>query len=157
MYQGKADEAAAEINKINTKARSDGERRAALFGLTVLAADSGKLDQALAEVDQQYALGEKTGDVPNMAGDLQLRGNILLEAGKYDEAKQAYERSLKMTLDSNLSPEIKGNAKLFHHYHSLLLRSILTNTLKLLGILTRCIWMWNLPRTHFSKVLLLMD
>ncbi|HET6891888.1 MAG TPA: tetratricopeptide repeat protein [Pyrinomonadaceae bacterium] len=117
MYQGKADEAAAEINKITAKARSDGERRAALFALTVLATDSGKLDQALAEVDKQYALGEKTGDVPNMAGDQQLRGNILLEAGKYDEAKQAYERSLKMTVDSNLSSEIKENAKLFHHYN----------------------------------------
>lgn len=117
MYQGKTDQAAAEINKITAKARSDGERRTALFALTVLAADSGKLDQALAEVDKQYALGEKTGDVPNMAGDLQLRGNILLEAGKNDEAKQAYERSLKMTLDSNLSAEIKENAKLFHHYN----------------------------------------
>ena len=117
MYQGKTDEAAAEINKINTKARSDGERRTALFALTVLAADSGRLDQALAEVEKQFALGEKTGDVPNMAGDLQLRGNILLEAGKYDEAKQAYERSLKTTLDSNLSSEIKENAKLFHHYN----------------------------------------
>ena len=117
MYQGKTDEAAAEINKITTKARSDGERRGALFALTVLAADSGKLDQALAEVDKQYALGEKSGDVPNMAGDLQLRGNILLEAGRYDEAKQAYERSLKMTLDSSLSSEIKENAKLFHHYN----------------------------------------
>ncbi|HKY28263.1 MAG TPA: tetratricopeptide repeat protein [Pyrinomonadaceae bacterium] len=117
MYQGKTDEAAAEINKITAKARSDGERRTALFALTVLAADSGKLDQALAEVDKQYALGEKGGDVPNMAGDLQLRGNILLEAGRYDEAKQAYERSLKITLDSSLSSEIKENAKLFHHYN----------------------------------------
>ncbi len=117
LYQGKAAEAAAEINKITAKARSDGERRAALFALTVLAADGGKLDQALAEVDKQYELGEKTGDVPNLAGDLQLRGNILLEMGKYDEAKQAYERALKTTLDSSLSSEIKENTKLFHHYN----------------------------------------
>jgi tetratricopeptide (TPR) repeat protein len=117
MYQGKTDEAGAEFNKISGKARSDGERRAALFALTVLAADSGKFDQALAEVDKQYALGEKTGDVPNMAGDLQLKGNILLEMGKYDDAKQAFERGLRMTLDSSLSPEIKENTKLFHHYN----------------------------------------
>lgn len=117
MYQGKAAEAAAEFNKIMTKARSDGERRAALFALTALAADGGKWDQALAEVDKQYALGEKTGDVPNLAGDLQLRGNVLAEMGKYDEAKQAYERALKATVDSNLSPEIKENTKLFQHYN----------------------------------------
>ncbi|HYN24313.1 MAG TPA: tetratricopeptide repeat protein [Pyrinomonadaceae bacterium] len=117
MYTGKADEAAAEFNKITTRARSDGERRAALFALTVLAADTGKLDQALAEADKQYALGEKTGDVPAMAGDLQLKGNILVEMGKYDEAKQAFERGVKMTTDSNLSQEIKDNTKRFQHYN----------------------------------------
>jgi tetratricopeptide (TPR) repeat protein len=114
-YQGKADEAVAELNKITTKARSDGERRAALFAQTVVAVDSGKLDQALVETDKQYALGEKTSDVPNMAGDQQLKGNILLEMGRYDEAKQAFERALKLTNDSNLSQEIKDNTALVHH------------------------------------------
>ena len=44
-------------------ARSDAERRTALFALTVVDVDSGKWDAALADVDKQYALGEKTGDV----------------------------------------------------------------------------------------------
>jgi tetratricopeptide (TPR) repeat protein len=43
--------------------------------------------------------------------------NILLEMGKYDDARQMYERGLKMTLDSNLSPEIKENTRQFHHYN----------------------------------------
>ena len=117
MYQGKPDEASAELQKITDKARSDAERRTALFALTVVDADSGKLDAALAEVDKQYALGEKTNDVAGMTGDLQLKGNILLELGKADDAKAAYERLLKMTEDSSLSQEIKDNAKLFHHYN----------------------------------------
>lgn len=117
MYQGKADEAAAEFNKITTKARSDGERRAALFANMVLAADSGKQAEALAEADKQYALGEKTSDIPAMAGDLQLKANILLEMGKADEAKQMFERALKVTTDSNLSAEIKDNAKLQQHFN----------------------------------------
>jgi tetratricopeptide (TPR) repeat protein len=117
LYKGNATEAAAEINKITEKARSDAERRTALFALTVVDVDSGKWDAALADVDKQYALGEKTNDVPGMTGDLQLKGNILLEMGKYDEAKAQYEKGLKMTEDSNLSPEIKDNARLFHHYN----------------------------------------
>jgi tetratricopeptide (TPR) repeat protein len=117
LYQGKADEAAAEIEKINAKARSDGERRTALFALTVVDVDGGKWDKALADVDKQYALGEKTNDVPGMTGDLGLRANILLEMGKYDEAKAQYEKGLKMTEESNLSGEIKENARLFHHYN----------------------------------------
>ncbi len=117
MYQGKADEAAAELQKITDKARSDAERRTALFALTVVDVDSGKLDKALEDVDKQYTLGEQTNDVPAMTGDLQLKGNIMLEMGKPDEAKALYERGLKMTEASSLSQEIKDNAKLFHHYN----------------------------------------
>ena len=117
MYQGKPDEASAELQKITDKARSDAERRTALFGLTVVDVDSGKMDKALAEVDKQYALGEKTNDVAGMTGDLQLKGNIMLEMGKADEAKALYERALKMTEDSTLSQEIKDNATLFHHFN----------------------------------------
>jgi len=117
MYQGKPDEAAAELQKITDKARSDAERRTALFALMVVDVDSGKLDKALEDVDKQYALGEKTNDVAGMTGDLQFKGNILLEMGKADEAKAAFERLVKMTDDSSLSQEIKDNAKLFHHYN----------------------------------------
>jgi tetratricopeptide (TPR) repeat protein len=117
MYQGKPDEAAAELQKITDKARSDAERRTALFALTVVEVDSGKMDKALAEVDKQYSLGEKTNDIPAMTGDLQLKGNIMLEMGKPDEAKALFERGLKMTEDSNLSQEIKDNAKLFSHFN----------------------------------------
>ena len=117
LYKGNADEAAAEIQKITDKARSDAERRTALFALTVVDVDSGKWDKALEDVDKQYALGEKTNDVPGMTGDLQLKGNVLLEMGKYDEAKALFERGLKMTEASSLSQEIKDNARLFQHYN----------------------------------------
>jgi len=116
-YQGKTADAQAELQKLTDKARNDGERRTALFGQMVVAADSGKLDQALDEIQKQYALGEKTGDVPAMTGDLQLKGNVLLEMGRSADAKQAFEQELKLTNDSNLSKEIKDNAALFHHYN----------------------------------------
>jgi tetratricopeptide (TPR) repeat protein len=116
-YQGKPSDAQAELQKITNKARSDGERRTALFGRMIVAADSGKLDQALSEVDKQYELGQKTNDTPAMAGDLQLKGNVLLEMGRYDDARKAYEDALKMTNDSNLSQEIKDNTALFHHFN----------------------------------------
>jgi tetratricopeptide (TPR) repeat protein len=116
-YEGKPAEAQTELQKLTDKARNDGERRTALFGQMVVAADTGKLDQALAEIEKQYALGEKTSDVPAMVGDLLLKGNVLLEMGRYPEAKQAYEQVVKMTNDSNLSKEIKDNTALFHHYN----------------------------------------
>jgi tetratricopeptide (TPR) repeat protein len=117
-YKGKAAEAATELQKITEKARTDGERRTALFGQMVVAADAGKLDQALAEVEKQYALGQKTNDVPAMAGDLQLKGNILLEMGRYDDAKKAYDEALNLTVNNaNLSQQFKDNTERFHHYN----------------------------------------
>lgn len=116
-YMGKPDEAAAELQKITDKARSDGERRTALFGMAVVDVDSGKMDKALEDMDKEYAVAEKINDVAAMTGDLQTKGTILLEMGKYDEAKGLFERILKMTEDSSLSQEIKDNAKLFHHFN----------------------------------------
>ena len=116
-YQGKANEAQAELEKITSKARNDGERRTALFGQMVVAADGGKLDQALAAAEKQYALGQQTSDLPSMAGDLQSKGNILLEMGKFDEAQKAYEQALKTTNDSSMPQEAKDNAARFHHYN----------------------------------------
>ena len=116
-YQGKAGDAQAELQKITQKARTDGERRTALFGQMVVAADSGKLDQALAEIEKQYALGEKNNDAAAMAGDLQLRGNVFLEMGRHDDAKKAYEDGLKLISGSNRPQEFKDNAARFHHYN----------------------------------------
>ncbi|HEY6120209.1 MAG TPA: tetratricopeptide repeat protein [Pyrinomonadaceae bacterium] len=117
MYQGKYDDAAKELQIITDKARSDGDRRTALFGLTVMNVDAGKMDEALKTMDQQYALAEKIGDVAQMSGDLTTKANILIEMGKFDDARTLFERSLKLTQDSNLSQEIKDNANLFHHFN----------------------------------------
>ena len=117
MYMGKPDEAAAELDNITRKARNDGERRTALFARTVLHVDSGNMAKALADVDKQHALGEKTRDVPAVAGDLQLKGNILLEMGRDADARAAFERALKMIEASSLSREIKENNKRFMHYN----------------------------------------
>ena len=42
----------------------------------------------------------------------------MLEMGKYDDAKALFARALKMTEDSNQSPEIKNNTRLFDHFNS---------------------------------------
>ena len=99
------------------KARTDGERRTALFGQMVVAIDNGKLDQALAEVEKQYAIAQKNNDAAAMAGDLQLKGNILLEMGKFDDARKAFEQALKTTAGSGLSQQVKDNAERVSHYN----------------------------------------
>jgi tetratricopeptide (TPR) repeat protein len=117
LYQGKPNEAAAELATMSSKARTDGERRTALLARTIVYADGGQMARALADVDQQYVLGEKTGDTLAMALDCGLKGNILMEMGEPDQAKAQFERSLKLIQDSSLSQEIKDNALLGSYYN----------------------------------------
>ena len=116
-YMGKHQEANAELQKIIDNARSDGDTRLALFGMAVVAADSGQLPQAVQAIDKEFAVAEKKNDAGSMAADLQAKGNILLEARKFDESQKAFDRSLQITEGSNLSQEIKDNAKLLHHFN----------------------------------------
>jgi len=116
-YMGKAEDAAAELQKMADQARNDGELRTAFFGMAVVAADGGKLDKALQQMDKEFAVAEKKNDVAAMAADLQAKGNILAEIPRYDEAKQQFERSLQMIQGSSLSQEIKDNAVLLHHFN----------------------------------------
>jgi len=117
MYSGKSDEAQVELQKMADQARNDGELRTAYCGMAVVAADSGKLDTALQQMDKEYAVAEKKNDVAAMAADLQAKGNILASMSKYDAAAQEFERSLQLIQASGLSQEIKDNATLLHHFN----------------------------------------
>lgn len=117
MYMGKPQDAIAELQKMADLARNDGELRTAYFGMAVVAVDSGKYDKALQYIDQQYAVAEKKNDVAAMAGDLQVKGNILGEMQRYDAAQEVFEKSVQMIDGSNLSQAIKDNAKLQHHFN----------------------------------------
>jgi tetratricopeptide (TPR) repeat protein len=117
LYSGKPKEAAAELDHITERARNDGERRTALFGQSIVDIDGGKWAKALDEVDKQYALGEKTHDVPAMAFDRGFKGNVLLEMGKPDQAAAEFQKSVALVEGSDLSPEIKNNTRLVHHFN----------------------------------------
>jgi tetratricopeptide (TPR) repeat protein len=117
MFQAKHAEARAEVWKLHEAARNDGERRTALFGAAVINADEGKLDQALAELKKEYAVAEKIDDAAAMAADLVAMGDVALEAGRPEEARTFYARSLEKQVRSDLSSEVKEDAKLNHHYN----------------------------------------
>ena len=116
LYSGKPKEAAAELDHITQEARTDGERRTALFAMTIVDIDGGKLAQAVEQVDKQIALGEKTHDVALIAFDRNLKANILLEMGKTDQAKAEFQQGVELVGGSDLSPEIKANTRLVEHF-----------------------------------------
>ncbi|HKD12673.1 MAG TPA: tetratricopeptide repeat protein [Thermoanaerobaculia bacterium] len=117
LYSGKADLAEKELAELTRKARTDGERRTALFARTIVHLDEGRTGKALADVDEQLALGRKGNDVPAMAFDCRLKGLILVENGKADLARKEFDDGLRIVEESSLSAEVKDNGRLVHHYN----------------------------------------
>ncbi|MDQ3224724.1 MAG: hypothetical protein M3Q75_14825 [Gemmatimonadota bacterium] len=117
MFQGKHDAARAEAWKAYEAARNDGDRRGALFATALTYADEGKFEQAVAELKKEYAVAEKINDAAAMSADATAMGDVLLEAGKPEEALKQYSHALELQERSDLSQEVKENARLVHHYN----------------------------------------
>jgi tetratricopeptide (TPR) repeat protein len=117
VFQRKYDASRAEAKKLYDSARNDGEKRGAMFAATVTYIEEGKVDLALAELKKQYTLGEGIGDAAAMAGDATFMGNVLLESGKPAEALKKFEQAVEVTQASQLSAEVKENAKLLHRFN----------------------------------------
>ena len=117
MFQGKHEAARAELWKFYQAARNDGDRRNALFNTAVTYADEGRFEQALSELTKEYAVAEKIDDEAAMSADVVAMGDVLLESGKADEARKQYLQALELVQGADLSPEVKEDAKLVHHYN----------------------------------------
>ncbi|HEV7366694.1 MAG TPA: tetratricopeptide repeat protein [Gemmatimonadales bacterium] len=117
MYRGDYDGARVETGKLYQLARNDGDRRASYFTNAVVYSDEGNFDRALAELRKEYAVAEKIHDAAAMAGDVTAMGDVLLEAGKPEDARKSYEQALELQEHSDLSPEVKEDARLVHHYN----------------------------------------
>jgi tetratricopeptide (TPR) repeat protein len=112
MYKGQYENGSAELKKLSDNARSDGERRQMLFAQMILYVDAGKMDMALLELEKRYMLDEKTNDVAAMAADCGIKGAILLEMGKYNDALTTYDKSEQLITSSDLSQTVKENIQL---------------------------------------------
>ncbi len=117
LYMGKPEQAETDLHEMLASARGDGERGQARFDMVVLHVDGANTAMALQDCDSLYAIAEKQNDVSDMAGNLDLKGIILEEAGKFAEAKALYDREMKMIESSNLSPERKETYVRTHHIH----------------------------------------
>ena len=117
MYQGQTDESIAEAQKLYDAARDDGDRRNARFNQAMTYVDAGDTEWALRAMAQERAMAIKIGDAGAESADVTAIGNILLNAGRTDEARAKFEEALKLLQGSNLSDDVKKDAALADHYN----------------------------------------
>jgi tetratricopeptide (TPR) repeat protein len=117
IYMNKYEDAIENSNSALTIAKNDGEKRFALFTNTVAYVDAGKTSEALSEMDKQFEIAKNNNDPAAMNGDLNLMGNILFEAGRFDEAKLKFNEALKIIEDSKLAEEVKENNRRLNLYN----------------------------------------
>ncbi len=116
MFQGKPDEAAAAMDDLYRRARDDGDRRTALFVKGVILVDAGRPTRP--QGDRARVRARRTlADSANMSGDTLLIGNILLDAGRTDEAAKRFRQALDLVEKSGLSAEVKQDTRLADHYN----------------------------------------
>jgi tetratricopeptide (TPR) repeat protein len=116
--KGEYGAARKKLEELYSIARTDGERRTALFATAVSYTFEGKLDEAMKEIEKQYAIAMKNNDAASMAGDLNATGNILLEMGKAEYAQSKFDQSIATIQASNLADEVKANNGRFYLFNS---------------------------------------
>jgi tetratricopeptide (TPR) repeat protein len=105
------------MNELYQRARDDGDRRTALFTKGVILVDAGRTDAALKEIEKELALDTRLADTANMSGDVQLIGDIQLDAGRIDKAEKSYRRALELVEKSSLADDLKADTRLADHYN----------------------------------------
>ena len=107
MFLGEMDIARETLARLTDAARNDGERRQACTWTAASHLHQDDFDGALAETQRRYDIAAETDDLSAMSGDLNLMGDILLRAGRADQAAEKYEASIDMMLSSDATDEVK--------------------------------------------------
>jgi tetratricopeptide (TPR) repeat protein len=110
MFSGRGADARATLAKLFQIARNDGERRQALEWTAVSFIHEQAWDRALGEVDKIVALAERAQDLAQQANALGFKANVLLEAGRADEAAATIEAQLEVSDRASLPADVKEAA-----------------------------------------------
>lgn len=96
LFLGRIKEARNTFARLAYIARNDGERRQALTWAAASYVHEGDIEGALAEIDKRRDIAMEAGDWLSVAADHNLRGLVLLEAGRPEDALAAIGRAIEL-------------------------------------------------------------
>jgi tetratricopeptide (TPR) repeat protein len=111
VFMGQPEEARKSYAKLLATARNDGERRVAHFWTAMSYVHEGATDQALAEVEKMAAIDKAGNDLVALSGALAQMGNVLLEAGRLDEAAAKFRERDATIAKADVAVQVKDGAK----------------------------------------------
>lgn len=103
VFMGQPEEARKAYARLLSVARNDGERLQGHFWIAMSYVHEGETDKAVAEVQKMAAIDEAGKDLVALSGAQNQMGDILLEAGRIDEAAAKYKEQLA-TIDRADAP-----------------------------------------------------
>jgi tetratricopeptide (TPR) repeat protein len=107
IFLGQPLEARNSFTKLAFIARNDGERRRALVWTAISYLHEGRTEKALDEVARMDEIARRNDDKLAMAGDLTLAGNILLEAGRADDAAARFNEAVATAQAAIVTADVK--------------------------------------------------
>ena len=110
LFQGKTDEARKSFANLTAVARNDGERRTALFWNSISYVHEGATDKAVAELAKMAGIDEKNKDYPNLSGVHFNTAEVLLEAGRVDEAMAHFKKQNEAMHSADVPQGVKDQA-----------------------------------------------
>ena len=104
---GQPEKARESFDKLGQVARNSGERRAALAQTAWSWIDAGASDKAMVSVRAMEAIAAKDQDWAAAAADQVLMGNVLLDAGKPDEAAASFAKAVDTMGRADVPADVK--------------------------------------------------
>ena len=111
VFMGQPAEARKTYARLLAVARNDGEKLQAHFWTAMSYVHEGATDAAVAEVDKMAAIDKTGNDQVALAGTYAQAGNILLEAGRVDEAASRFKDRDTTIAGADVAAQVKDAAR----------------------------------------------
>lgn len=111
VFLGQGDKARASYARLASVARNDGEKLQAHFWTAMSWVHEGATDKALAEAQKMAAINETRKDLVALSGTYALMANILLEAGRVDDAEARFREQAAAIEKADVAAQVKEAAR----------------------------------------------